>query len=145
MRRAQLIKSVLENEPKNISSDDHTAVDWWHQHWACNVFTEEELQKRVPASIFKKFKESIKTHSALTPEIANVIANAMKDWAVERGATHFTHYINPLHVATAEKHESFIAFTSSGKTILVRLFSASLLTGHAKRLTRTNSLLQDLN
>jgi glutamine synthetase type III len=120
MRRAQLVKAVLSSEPKTIVADNHTAVDWWHRHWASNVFTEEELQKRIPAAIFKQFKVSIKAHSTLTPDTANVVANAMKDWAIEHGATHFTHFFQPLQVSTAEKHESFINFTASGKTILVR-------------------------
>jgi glutamine synthetase len=120
MRRTQLIKTVIDHEPRTLSEDCQTSVDWWEQNWAKNVFSDEELRKRVPHSIYKNYKQSLKSHSPLSTETANAVANAMKDWAIAKGATHFTHWFQPLHVSTAEKHESFIAFTGGDKTILVR-------------------------
>ena len=79
-----------------------------------NYFSELELKSRVPSSIFKKFKSVQLGEAEMSLEVADVIANAVKSWATEKGATHFTHWFQPLTELTAEKHESFIAITSDG-------------------------------
>lgn len=77
------------------------------------------MKKRIPKSVFKEFQACIRDSRQLPAIVADVIANAMKDWAVERGATHFTHWFQPIHIATARKDDSFISFTGNeGKTIL---------------------------
>ncbi len=81
------------------------------------VFSEKELQNRVPSSIYKEFKAVQKRDKSLSLEVAHVIASAVKSWAIENGATHFTHWFQPLTGLTAEKHESFIAIDSNGNTI----------------------------
>ncbi|MDR3259803.1 MAG: glutamine synthetase III [Fusobacteriaceae bacterium] len=79
-----------------------------------DYFSESELKSRIPSSIFKKFRAVQRGDEELSLEVADVIANAVKTWATERGATHFTHWFQPLTDLTAEKHESFMSVTSDG-------------------------------
>ena len=86
--------------------------------FGANVFNDKVMRERLPKETYKALKETINKGSALKPEVAAVVANAMKDWASERGATHYTHWFQPLTGATAEKHDSFIAPTADGGVIL---------------------------
>jgi len=79
-----------------------------------NVFSDKVMKERLPKEAYKALKESIEKDMPLRPEVAEVVANAMKDWAVEKGATHYTHWFQPLTGITAEKHDSFISPTSNG-------------------------------
>ena len=79
------------------------------------VFNEQIMKARLPKETFKAMKKTINEGLPLNIEIANVVANAMKDWAVEKGATHFTHWFQPLTGITAEKHDSFISPTSASR------------------------------
>ena len=84
-----------------------------------NVFNETVMRERLPKSIFKKMKKTIEDGIELDPSIADVVAHAMKDWAIERGATHYTHWFQPLTGMTAEKHDCFItAPGAEGKVIM---------------------------
>jgi len=84
-----------------------------------NVFNETVMRERLPKSVFKKLKKTIEDGAELDPSIADVVSHAMKDWAIERGATHYTHWFQPLTGITAEKHDSFISSpTSEGKVIM---------------------------
>ena len=71
-----------------------------------NVFNEVVMKERLPKSVFKKMKKTIEDGAELDPSIADVVAHAMKEWAIERGATHYTHWFQPLTGVTAEKHDS---------------------------------------
>jgi len=82
------------------------------------VFNDAVMQIRLPKDTYKALKKIISQGSQLTPDVANVVANAMKDWAVEKGATHFTHWFQPMTNITAEKHDSFISPTGNGKVIM---------------------------
>ncbi|MGY0393661.1 MULTISPECIES: glutamine synthetase III family protein [unclassified Fusobacterium] len=95
-----------------------------------NYFSELELKSRVPSSIFKKFKAVQLGDAEMSLEVADVIANAVKSWATEKGATHFTHWFQPLTELTAEKHESFISVTSEG-TIMSQFSGKDLIKGEA--------------
>jgi len=86
--------------------------------FASNVFSDTVMKERLPKAIYKALKKTIEKGTALEPEVADVVAAAMKDWAVEKGATHFTHWFQPMTGITAEKHDSFINPTSDGKVIL---------------------------
>jgi glutamine synthetase len=79
-----------------------------------NVFSEKVMKERLPGSTYKALKKVQAGEAQMTLEVANVIANAMKDWAIERGATHYTHWFQPLTGKTAEKHDAFINPTSDG-------------------------------
>ena len=83
-----------------------------------NVFNDEVMRKRLPKDIYKSLKETIEKGTKLQPEVADVVANAMKDWAIEKGATHYTHWFQPLTGSTAEKHDSFISPTPQGSVVM---------------------------
>ena len=93
-----------------------------------NYFSELDLKSRVPGTIFKKFKSAQLGEGELSSEVADVIASTVKNWAIENGATHFTHWFQPLTDLTAEKHESFISISSDG-TILSQFSGKSLIKG----------------
>lgn len=82
-----------------------------------NYFSELELKKRVPSSIFKEFKAVQRGERDLSLGVADVIATAVKNWAIENGATHYTHWFQPLTELTAEKHDAFIAVSSNGEVL----------------------------
>lgn len=82
------------------------------------VFNDTIMQERLPKETYKALKKTITGGTHLEREVANVVANAMKDWAVEKGATHFTHWFQPMTGITAEKHDSFIAPSGDGKIIM---------------------------
>ena len=82
------------------------------------VFNETVMKDRLPTATYKAYKAAVLEGSPLNLEIANIIANAMKDWALEHGCTHFTHWFQPMTGITAEKHESFISPTAEGRVIM---------------------------
>ncbi len=83
-----------------------------------NVFGEAAMQQRLPKNVYEQLRKIIKGHQALDINIAEIVANAMKDWAIEKGATHYTHWFQPLTGITAEKHESFISPNGDGSIIM---------------------------
>ena len=86
--------------------------------FGCQVFNETVMQSRLPKDTYRSLIKTIKDGKTLDIDTANVIANAMKDWAIEKGATHFTHWFQPMTDVTAEKHDSFITPVSGGKVML---------------------------
>lgn len=82
------------------------------------VFNDEVMKERLPKETYKALKKTILNGESLDLNVANVVANAMKDWAVEKGATHFTHWFQPMTGITAEKHDSFISASAEGKVIM---------------------------
>ena len=82
------------------------------------VFNETVMKDRLPTVTYKAYKQAIIEGKPLNLEIANIIANAMKDWALEHGCTHLTHWFQPMTGITAEKHESFISPTAEGRVIM---------------------------
>ena len=83
-----------------------------------NVFNDAVMQKRLPKETYKALKRTIEGGHTLDPEIAGVVANAMKDWALELGATHYTHWFQPMTGITAEKHDAFIKPRGDGSVLL---------------------------
>jgi glutamine synthetase len=86
--------------------------------FGANVFNDAVMRERLPKNIYKSFVQARNGHQEMTPAVADVIANAMKDWAIEKGATHYCHWFQPMTGLTAEKHDAFISPTADGKTIL---------------------------
>lgn len=82
------------------------------------VFNDNVMKERLPKDIYSVLKNTIHQGKPLDIKIANVVANTMKDWAIENGATHFTHWFQPMTGITAEKHDSFISPTSDGNVIM---------------------------
>ncbi|MDR0503889.1 MAG: glutamine synthetase III [Treponema sp.] len=82
------------------------------------VFNDPVMKQRLPKDIYRAFIKTMQQGKHLELDIANVVASAMKEWAVEKGATHFTHWFQPMTGTTAEKHDSFISPTNDGKVIM---------------------------
>ncbi len=83
-----------------------------------SVFNEAVMRERLPKDVYKSLKRTIDKKEHLESSIAEVVANAMKEWALEKGATHYTHWFQPMTGITAEKHDSFISPTSDGRVIM---------------------------
>lgn len=88
------------------------------QAFGKNVFNEKKMKERLPKATFKALKKTIENGEALDLSVATVVANAMKDWAVENGCTHYTHWFQPMTGVTAEKHDSFICPNGDGEVIM---------------------------
>lgn len=86
--------------------------------FGCQVFNDSTMKARLPKETYKALKKTINEGKVLDLSLANVVANAMKDWAIEKGATHYTHWFQPLTGITAEKHDSFISPTPDGEVIM---------------------------
>jgi glutamine synthetase len=113
----EIARVVLTNgdtmfKDKSKESSDLTKI------FGSNVFNDRVMKERLPKDTYKALKETIEKGAPLNLEVANVVANAMKDWAIERGASHYTHWFQPLTGKTAEKHDSFISPTADGGVIM---------------------------
>src|SRR5260370_13033468 len=86
--------------------------------YGTNVFNEAVQRERLPKQVFKALQKTIKLGATLDPTVADAVAAAMKDWAMDKGATHFTHLFQPMTGLTAEKHASFIQPTGDGPALL---------------------------
>lgn len=115
--------TVRQNAIAEIARDTRTfptlppetrPVEEW---FGSNVFSEAEMERRLPRNTFQALQETIGKGVPLDPAVADVVAQAMKAWAIERGATHFAHVFYPLTGQTAEKHESFLFPVSSNCTV----------------------------
>ena len=107
MRRKEIIMSELNQGVKSVP-----------EYFACNVFNEETMKEKLPKSTYKSLLKTKQLGIPLDPDAAEIIASAMKDWAVEKGATHYTHWFHPMTGLSAEKHDSFISPTPDGKVIM---------------------------
>ncbi len=94
-----------------------------------DVFSDKVMQERLPKKVYKALKKTIEEGTELDLATADVIAAAMKDWAIEKGATHYTHWFQPLTGVTAEKHDSFITAPNSDGTILMEFSGKELIKG----------------
>ena len=103
----------------------HKRID---EIFACDVFDQRKMRERLPKNTFQAVIKTIETSSRLSTDDAEVIATAMKDWAVERGATHYTHWFQPMTGLTAEKHDSLVTPDGSGG-VVYRLSGSNLIQG----------------
>ncbi len=94
-----------------------------------NVFGDEAMKERLPKKVYAELKKTIDDGVDLSPVVADVVANAMKDWAIEKGATHYTHWFQPLTGVTAEKHDSFISAPKENGKILMEFSGKELIKG----------------
>ena len=117
------MSTVRQEAIRAIADSKHKLdrIDFKSQHVAdlfgVNVFNEEVQRQRLPKPIFKALQKTIKQGAPLDPLIADAVATAMKDWAMEKGATHFTHIFQPMTGQTAEKHDSFLSPVNDGKAL----------------------------
>ena len=86
--------------------------------FGCMVFNDDVMRERLPKEVYKSLTRTIGVGKQIDPSIADVVANAMKDWAVEKGATHYTHWFQPLTGVTAEKHDAFISPVGTCKVVM---------------------------
>ena len=94
------------------------------------VFGEQQMQQRLPADVYRAWQQSLAQGTALDRSVAGEIAGAMKDWAIEKGATHYTHWFQPMTGFTAEKHDSFISPVGGGK-ICMEFSGKELVSGES--------------
>ena len=87
--------------------------------FGCDVFNDSVMQARLPKKVYKELKKTIEDGKELSMEVADVVAHEMKEWAIEKGATHYSHWFQPLTGVTAEKHDAFItAPMDNGKVLM---------------------------
>ena len=109
-----------------IGAPDLTASD--NQVFGENVFSSAVQRTRLPKDVYKRLSKTLARGEALDPTLADAVALAMKDWAIEKGATHYTHLFQPMTGLTAEKHDSFSAPTGDG-TALAEFSGKELIQG----------------
>ena len=88
------------------------------EFFGINVFGDSVMKERLPESAYNELKTAVSQGKSIDRKIADIVANAMKEWAIEKGATHYTHWFQPMTGITAEKHDSFIAPTGDGNVIM---------------------------
>ena len=88
------------------------------QIFGINVFGDAQMSEHLPKKVYQELKKTIETGETLNASVADIVANAIKDWAVERGATHYTHWFQPMTGITAEKHDAFLAPPVDGRAIM---------------------------
>ncbi|MCW2815832.1 MAG: glnN, partial [Nocardioides sp.] len=123
--RLQAIKAVEDHTPPPISFDPGEEPG---EIFGVNVFSLTAMQKRLPKSVYKSVVSTIERSTPLDPDVADAVASAMKDWALEKGATHYAHVFYPLTGLTAEKHDSFLDPVGDG-TALASFSGKTLVQG----------------
>ncbi len=121
--RLNAISAIINFKPAHAPLNYHDTKPT--DIFGSNVFSDKVMKDRLPKDIYKSLKKTIELGAKLDASIADVVANAMKDWAIEKGATHFTHVFYPLTGMTAEKHDAFLV--PDGKGGAVAEFSGKLL------------------
>ena len=110
--RLDAISHILERGPVPTAT-----VQSLQELWASDVFSLDKMKSALPKDVFKSIQRTIKEGGKLDASVANIVAQAMKDWATSRGALYYAHEFNPLTNLTAEKHDGFIAPQSDGTAI----------------------------
>ncbi len=108
---------IIENRPDPVYFEEEGAAVTIASYFGENVFGEEAMKKHLSESAYFSVKAATQSGQKLTKEVAEVIANGMKEWAQEKGCTHFAHWFQPLTGKTAEKHDSFFTMTHDGRVI----------------------------
>jgi glutamine synthetase len=99
------------------------------QYFGCNTFSERTMRERLQKDVHKAYRQALKRGESLSPEVAKSVAQAMKDWALEQGCTHFTHWFLPMTGATAEKHDAFISWDDEPGVVVERFSGSQLIQG----------------
>ncbi len=97
--------------------------------FGCDVFNDSVMQERLPKKVYRELKKTIEEGTELSPETADVVAHEMKEWAIEKGATHFSHWFQPLTGVTAEKHDAFISAPMENGKVLLSFSGKELIKG----------------
>ncbi|MGN0435100.1 MAG: glutamine synthetase III [Wujia sp.] len=99
--------------------------------FGCDVFNDAVMQERLPKKVYKELKETIEEGKELSLEIADVVAHEMKEWAIEKGATHYSHWFQPMTGVTAEKHDAFITAPMDNGKVLMSFSGKELIKGES--------------
>ena len=102
--RLQAISTILQRQAVSVEPTAPLS-----ELWGCNVFSLDTMKSALPKAVFKSIERSIREGSKLESSVADVVAQAMKDWATSRGALYYAHVFYPLTNLTAEKHDGFIS------------------------------------
>ena len=97
--------------------------------FGCNVFNDTAMREYLPKNVYKKLRQIIDNGEELDPKIADSVAHGMKEWAISRGATHYSHWFQPLNGATAEKHDSFITAPGNLGNVMMEFSGKELVKG----------------
>ena len=99
--------------------------------FGCDVFNDAVMEERLPKKVYQKLQETIKEGKELSLEVADVVAHEMKEWAIEKGATHYSHWFQPLTGVTAEKHDAFITAPKENGKVLMSFSGKELIKGES--------------
>lgn len=124
--RVATIRAVAGWHESRDVSDSGLHAQNLQQIYGADVFSERVMRERLPKAVYRAFRETLRHGVPIHPSIADTIANAIKDWAIENGATHYTHWFQPLTGSTAEKHDAFV--TPDGEGGAISEFSGNQLT-----------------
>lgn len=125
--RSEAIKSLLENSAREIEypkdSQCSSSPMLLSEIFGQNVFSMKQLHSYLPKPMYKKLTKSLGASTVLEKDVADAVAHAVKVWAMNKGATHYTHWFQPQTNATAEKHDSFLNLSTSddGLTVITNL------------------------
>ena len=126
IRQQNLLAAQWTPDGGALGAPDLTIPD--NQIFGANVFTQAVQRQRLPREVFRRLQQTLARGEALDTSLADAVALAMKEWALERGATHYTHWFQPLTGSTAEKHDSFYEPTGEG-TALAEFSGKELIQG----------------
>ena len=99
--------------------------------FGCDVFNDSVMEERLPKKVYKELKKTIEEGKELSPEVADVVAHEMKEWAIEKGATHYSYWFQPLTGVTAEKHDAFITAPKENGKVLMSFSGKELIKGES--------------
>ena len=99
--------------------------------FGCDVFNDSVMEERLPKKVYKELKKTIEEGKELSPAVADVVAHEMKEWAIEKGATHYSHWFQPLTGVTAEKHDAFITAPKENGKVLMSFSGKELIKGES--------------
>ena len=115
----------MKRKDEKVMSEKFNVADIFGE----NVFNDAVMKERLPKNVYKNLKLAIAGVQELNITDADVVANAMKNWAIEKGATHYTHWFQPLTGTTAEKHDSFISAPNENGKVLMEFSGKELIKG----------------
>ena len=115
--REDAIKAIAETPAATPCTEPDRGYIQRSDMFGRDVFNMRAMRERLPKGVFQRLEQTVKNGERLNPSDADVVASAMKDWAMERGATHYTHWFQPMTGTTAEKHDTFLTPTSDGQVI----------------------------
>ncbi|KAN0011892.1 hypothetical protein ACTFIU_000109 [Dictyostelium citrinum] len=128
-RRREFIEYIDSREPVEADIDISDKADRLTDIYDCDTYGLNAMRETLPSHCYKKIREVMQTGSALDPEIADMVANGMKEWAIKQGATHYCHWFLPLNGLAAEKHDSFISIFPGDDKVLLEFSGMQLIKG----------------